>query len=389
MGGKLFALLIGLTTSFLLAEGALRIVGVDRPVFHRPDGTYGMLLIPGAEGWWVNEGKAYVTINDAGFRDVARSREKPSDTLRIAVVGDSFAEALQVPLDQTFSSVLERELASCTALARKKVEVLNFGVSGFDTAQEYLLLQQRVWTYSPDVVLLAFLTGNDVADNHPVLGARPASFYRFDGDQLVLDLNRTASPGAAGRVMLWLIQHSRVLQLVNQVRLNLKVCGRLGSCGEDLDVAQGEAGLRNQVYLEPASDDWLEAWRVTEELLRRVRDEVAAHHARLRLVTLSNSIQAHPKAEVREHFRWRIGAADLLYPDRRIAAFGRREAITVLTLAPELLRYAEQGQTYLHGFEGANLGRGHWNRDGHRVAARTIGPWMCQHLVAVGPIRGQ
>ena len=388
MGGKLYVLLLSLTISFLLAEGALRTVGVGRPVFHRPDGTYGMLLIPGAEGWWVNEGKAYVTINAAGFRDVARSHEKPSDTIRIAVLGDSFAEALQVPLDQTFSSVLERELTDCPALTGKKVEVLNFGVSGFGTAQEYLLLQQRVWIYSPDVVLLAFLTGNDVADNHPVLGARPAPFYSLDGEQLVLDLSRTASPGAASRVMLWLIRHSRVLQLVNQVRLNLKVCGRVGGCGEDLDVAQGEAGLRNQVYLEPASDDWREAWRVTEELLRRVRDEVAAHRARFLLVTLSNSIQVHPKAEVREHFRQRLGAGDLLYPDRRIAAFARRETIAVLTLAPELLRHAEQAQTHVHGFEGPNLGKGHWNRDGHRVAARTMAPWMCQHLVAVGPTRG-
>jgi hypothetical protein len=386
---RLLAVFSGLAVSLLLAESALRIAGVGRPVFHRPDRTYGQVLIPDAAGRWVNEGDAYVTINHDGFRDVAHTREKPADTMRIAVLGDSFAEALQVPIDQTFWVVLGRELAGCSALTGKKVEVLNFGVSGYSTAQEYMLLRQRVWAYSPDIVLLAFVTGNDVAENHPALGPGRAPFYRFEGDRLVLDSSQTTSLGAGGRAALWLVRHSRTLQLFNQIRLNLKGCGALRGCGEDRDIAQGEAGLRNQVYLEPTSDDWREAWRVTEELLRRVRDEVAAHHGRFFLVTLSNGIQVHPNAEVRERFRRQIGSTDLIYPDQRVVRFARRERITALTLAPELLRYAEEHRAYVHGFPGPGLGKGHWNREGHQVAGEIIASGMCRHLVEAAAVSGR
>lgn len=377
---KLLAISIGTLISLVLAECGLRLAGVGRPVFHRPDGTYGMVLIPGAEGWFVNEGRSYVHINRAGFRDVDHAQAKPPATFRIAVLGDSFTEALQVARAEGYVAVLGDLLGDCAALAGQHVEVMNFGVSGYTTAAELLLLQRRVWAYRPDAVVLAVLTGNDIADNHPALGAAASPFFTFEGDHLVLDSTRAHSLGTGGRAMLWMIRHSRVLQLANQVRINLGMCGRIGACGEDLDAAKGEAGLRNEVYLKPRSDSWREAWKVTEQLVRQVRDEVNAHHARFFLVTLSNGIQVHPELAVREAFRQELGAPDLFYPDHRLAELAQREGITALTLAPIFAARAAQDHRYLHGFAGPNLGKGHWNRDGHRLAAETIAPWMCQNL---------
>ena len=51
--------------------------------------------------------------------------------------GDSFAEALQVPMEDTFWAILEREIKECTAVAGREPEV-NFGVSGYGTAQELI-----------------------------------------------------------------------------------------------------------------------------------------------------------------------------------------------------------------------------------------------------------
>ena len=61
--------------------------------------------------------------------------DKPPNTFRIAVIGDSFAEALQVDLDHTFWSVMERKLAEGWRGNGQRVEVLNFGVSGYGTAR--------------------------------------------------------------------------------------------------------------------------------------------------------------------------------------------------------------------------------------------------------------
>jgi hypothetical protein len=382
IGKKALAVVIGTLVSLLLAECGLRIAGVGRAVFHRPDATYGMVLIPGAKGWFVNEGRAYVTINAAGFRDVDHPKAKPPGTLRIAVLGDSFVEALQVPMKDAFWSVLGDQLAGCGALGGRKVEVMSFGVSGYSTASELLLLRNRVWDWSPDVVLLSFLSGNDVSDNHPALGAAASPFFKLVNGELVLDGSRAHGLGTGGRAMLWMIRHSRVLQLVNQVRVNLKLCGKVGACGEDLDVAKGEAGLSNQLYLDPPDPTWAEAWQVTEALIVKMKDEVTARGAQFFVVGLSNSIQVHPDPAVREAFRQRIGAADLAYPERRLQALAERAQLKLLALTPIFAEKVAADHRFLHGFARTGMGRGHWNRDGHRLAAETIAPWMCQNLAA-------
>src|SRR6185369_8389915 len=81
---------------------------------------------------------------------------------RIALIGDSYIEARQMALESTIGARLEADVAAC---AQRPVDVQAFGVSGYGTAQEYLLYRERVAAYHPDVVLLAFLTCNDVGDN--------------------------------------------------------------------------------------------------------------------------------------------------------------------------------------------------------------------------------
>jgi hypothetical protein len=107
-----------------------------------------------------------------------------------------------------------------------------------------------------------------------------------------------------------------------------------------------------------------------------MRDEVQGHGARLVVVTLSNGIQVYPNQQVRQNFQQRLGVPDLLYPDKRIESFCRAENIPVIMLAPLLQAYADQHQAFLHGFPG-NIGYGHWNHLGHRVAGELIAKEMC------------
>ncbi len=115
---------------------------------------------------------------------------KPSrpGVVRIAVLGDSYVEAIQVAGgQQTFTAVAGRELADCPRLKGRHVEALNFGVDGYGTAQELVTLQRKVWAYSPDIVVLAIFLGNDVRNNSVVLEpdqCRP--FWDYDGDRMHL-----------------------------------------------------------------------------------------------------------------------------------------------------------------------------------------------------------
>ena len=80
----------------VLTEAALRILHVEYDVsLYTGDPKRGWTLRPGAQGWVVSETKQYVRINRAGFRDEERAIEKPRGSVRIAVLGNSWTEALQ------------------------------------------------------------------------------------------------------------------------------------------------------------------------------------------------------------------------------------------------------------------------------------------------------
>jgi hypothetical protein len=88
-----------LAIAIIGAEALLRAAGVSFAHFYRPDPLVGEVLIPGAEGWDRSENPTYVRINSLGMRDREHSVEKPPGVFRIAVLGDSYAEAKQVPLE--------------------------------------------------------------------------------------------------------------------------------------------------------------------------------------------------------------------------------------------------------------------------------------------------
>lgn len=371
----LFAVLV----IVLLAEIGLRVAGVSHPDFLMADEDLGFAHRPGAEGWWRREGKAYVRINRDGLRDHSHTGAKPAGTVRVAVLGDSYAEALQVPQEDAFWAVLEREMERCPAFRGRNVEAINFGVSNYGTAQELLMLRKRAWAYSPDIVVLAFFTGNDIRNNSLALAddTRIRPFFVLEGDTLVLDTSFRADPWFQAqhtpirRFLNAAIARSRVLQVANAARQSA-VALRAIPANEGF-----EPGLDDQVFREPVDTAWTAAWKITERLLGAMAEEVRRRGARFLVVTLSNGIQVHPDPAVRAEFARRLSVADLFYPDRRIAAVGAREGFAVLSLAPALQRHAERNQSFVHGFDGS--GTGHWNREGHAVAGRLIAGELCRN----------
>ncbi len=89
--------------------------------------------------------------NSLGFRDREHSVLKQPDVYRILVIGDSVSMGLYVKdSEDVFPIVVERELR----LRGRDVEVINFGVSGYNTQQEVAMLIEKGLAYSPDLVLL-------------------------------------------------------------------------------------------------------------------------------------------------------------------------------------------------------------------------------------------
>lgn len=381
-------------TLFTLAalELGLRLAGYAHPNFYRPEPDRGWGLVPGASGRWRQEGDAQVRINEDGRRDQEHPAAKPPRELRVALLGDSMVEALQVPVDHTAWELAERRLEGCERLGGRRVEILNFGVSGYGTAQELLTLRHRVWKYRPDLVLLAFYAGNDVRNNHRPLEQDPLRPYlvlRGDPPRLLLDDSFRQSRGyrlrrsLPGRAVYGLVDASRLLQLAKQAK---SAADGLVGAWKARRTTRGQAalqelGLDNAVYAAPADREWRAAWRVTEALVRALDREARAGGARFAVVTLSTPIQVHPDPAARRRFAARLGVADLGYPERRLGAFARTDGIPALLLAPELGRHAARTGTYLHGFPNTRPGEGHWNEEGHRVAGNLLADWLCREVL--------
>ena len=395
---RLLLILFGVVFGLALVEIGLRLIGFSYPEFYVSDAQRGYSLRPNMEGWYRKEGEAYVHINSDGLRDREHSKIKPANTFRIAVLGDSFVEALQVPFEESFCHIVEQQLRNCPAMAAHDVEVINFGVSGYGTAQELITLRNQVWQYSPDLVLLAVTTNNDISDNSQALKkTNQIPYFVWRDERLVEDdsflqtssfQSRNNFLGRAGR---WFRDHLRLVQAIQQaafavrVRREQRAAAKSAQVEKPPNTPQGsltptdELGVDNLVYREPSDPVWINAWTVTEQLIKTMRNEIESKGAIFAVVALSNPPQVLPTPESREAFLQRVAATDIFYPDNRIAQFCGREGIAVATLAPAMQQYAQQNNLMLHGF-GKDIGNGHWNVAGHHIAGQLAADEICKLL---------
>src|SRR3989304_9665851 len=166
----LFLASFGVALALGALEVAVRVLHLVPARFWKPDALLGTVHVPGQTGWWTqeeNEFRVPVHINSQGLRDVEHSVAKAPGVFRLLLLGDSYIEALQVPLDQTIGRQLEQRLNSSGGAQR--YEVISMGVSGYGTASQYLYYRERGRNYRPDLVLLALYPGNDVRNNSPTL----------------------------------------------------------------------------------------------------------------------------------------------------------------------------------------------------------------------------
>lgn len=95
-----------------------------------------------------------------GFRENKFSYDKPSGVFRIAFWGDSFTFGEGVKFEDTCPEKVVRPLNQKHDTRGRLFESYNFGVGGYNTAQELFLLKKIVLETHPDIVILCY-TLND------------------------------------------------------------------------------------------------------------------------------------------------------------------------------------------------------------------------------------
>jgi len=212
-----------LIAGVLLLEFLFNLAGVGNEEYLDIEPKSGWTLMPERTIVFRKEGYSKTTSNSFGFRGAAYSKIKPPGVYRIAALGDSFTEGLQVDEENTFCNVLERELNKNAAPGRK-FEVLNFGVSHYNLAQEYIRMKELAMDFHPDLVIME-ARPNSIMMLGPtresgLFNARPSSTLLPDGS-LFIDRSLQqkwlgSKDGRRVKSSSWLRRNSRIWGIIGK-----------------------------------------------------------------------------------------------------------------------------------------------------------------------------
>jgi GDSL-like Lipase/Acylhydrolase family len=147
---------------------------------YRYDADLGWAPVPNARAAFTGSRTVEVRNNSIGLRDLEHDR---GGSPRILFIGDSFTWGFDVETKDRFTEILRTRMP--------QADIVNAGVPGYGTDQEYLLLE-KIWdAVRPDVVVLMYCSDNDRFDNtqnirydgyfKPYLAQSPAGRWAFRG----------------------------------------------------------------------------------------------------------------------------------------------------------------------------------------------------------------
>jgi hypothetical protein len=351
---------LSLLVTFALLEAALRL-------FPRllPAGTYtlGQAFDPEV-GSALHTGRVLYnkvrwverSANALGFLDVEHAERPAAGMARAGLFGDSYVEAAQVPLDQTFF----RRLAARAAPAG--VEVLAFGISGWGTLHSYLAWQALGERLGLGQVVYFFVE-NDPGDNaFSIQSAQPRGYMRRPFAE-----RSDEPPGFRVRWLEGLEQSGparSVRSVYERSLLGRVIWSRLGllrghglapAGGRDAVEMTGVAGaVLNQNDLPSSWPDAYaeEARLLAERILARWRDEASRRGQRL-LVAYVPRGAAQLSGELPPEATWRPW----------LLASCERLGLPVVDLFEPLAAAQRAGRTVYDD---------HWAPDGHEVVAEAL-----------------
>lgn len=380
-GREGWKILLGILVASALVGGAGEAMGqlwarshpAYQVLFLAPHRWTGWTQVPHLRFVWTGsaeiapEFSVRVAANAHGFRDRERSLAKSAGVERVALLGDSMVEALQVPFERTAGQLLERELDAASGSAgasRPRWEVLNFGISNYGLGQYLLAWEHFARHFSPQLVfaylaefqMLRTDAGLEASgfdhERYGRLWVRPT--FRLEGERLIREPARDYARFVAVREEIDRREFGGKSIRTRPVgwilpRVPAFLAGRLALLG----------GRRDR--LPQADEETVRlSLRVLEELATRVRSAGA------RLVVV-------------DAIRYHEGTATL---SERVRTLCAEEAIGYLDLSLDLLAANEKGIAT------------HWRRDlhfneaGNRIFADAMARWIRTETTASAPTRG-
>jgi lysophospholipase L1-like esterase len=384
---RVLAVCLGLLLPLVALEIMLRLFGPFLPGNYdtgqdvRRHPTLGHYHTPGFRGWVKTpQFTVPMAINPMGFRDPRQSYAKPPGTFRILALGDSYVEAQQVPLEQSVTALLERQLSGSLG---RPVEVINGGVFGYGTTQEYLLLDQEGVKYQPDLVVLFFCHCNDLPNNNYRLELIDGDRNRalkpyFDLDDDATELRLLTPPPPSARTSLRSRMRDYSL-LYNVIETGVVYKLELQNPRESFNAVDGLVEPTRGKYDAKPSGEWERAWRITDLVLEKVRDRAAEIGAPLVVVGI-------PEWRMLERAYWQRDANKRLVesgrggpdaPVKQLGAIADRLGVPHLDLLPAFQPKVDADSLFTYYLEADY----HWTAAGHIVATDAVAAFLAERAM--------
>lgn len=383
IAARIGLLSFGFVLGFLLLEVLVRVLYPQSAVFRQRNEFFGQSHVPNLRGWSIGrEFKVWTEINSKGLRDVEHDYKKPPGVFRILILGDSFAEALQVPLEDSFPRQIEA-LLNQKAERNIRFEVINTGVSGFGTDNELLFFRHEGYKYEPDLVLLAFMT-NDVRNNDYRLegsgawGMGKPYFVLHEGELELRNFPHRPSQSWLHPVASFIYRRSQIFRLgwdaIPRVRATVR--SENTQTLDEFQDSEGHIPPDYRLFDTEYPPELDEAWSLTKALIAQLGREVEATGARLVVVSCpmreqvsqewgQETLDAYPAMMNRQ---W-----DLDNPDRILVEFLEENGLPYVTLLPRFrAHYQQSGPDLYFHYDG------HWTTEGHRLAGQVISEYLVE-----------
>lgn len=377
----------GLLAGAGLVEVLIRIFFPQSAVLHRLDPVYGYRGIPNKSGRYISaygEYRVLLRMNSLGFRDVEHPMEKPPGVYRILFLGDSFTEAKEVELEQTYWRRLQAALPEMPD--GRRVEAVNMAISGYGTGQQFLVLQNIGLAWKPDLVVLAMTDFTDVWNNSRYLDCLsdgrdpeyPMKPY-FDPTSGTLQIHPfTVHDMDQGPLGFFRRNFQTYMYLRNLTVANpglMRLAWKLGFVRTP--PAPAEVSPRHPVYLDlyrpdlEADTHWVDAWSLTRRLILeidRACREAGSEFLLMRIPYVPQIYESRREDLARRYPDIRSLSMDWDRPGKVLTPFIAEHGIPHLDLFPPFQQAAtvrpEESLYFYHDH--------HLSPEGHRVVAESL-----------------
>jgi hypothetical protein len=350
----------------------------EQALYSTRDTLLGWRNRPGAElKYDRREFQTSIRINALGFRDIERSRIKPSGRARVIVLGDSFIEAYAVELHESFTRRVEviAETGGCA------LDVVNAGVHAYSIDQEYLWFDSVGTELEPDVVVMAVYYNdiiNTVRANYwgspkPVLEVR-------EGRLVPINTPLSPPPDADPSTIAQAIARARTPRPASGSALKFFVVERLLTGAPRFYGRLAELGLVDPIAPDDVVDEMRvyktrgllaeveRAWEKTRQILSAFADRVRETGAKPLIAYIPARFEVVDADW--DLTRLRYGMNDAVW-DRSLVA--RNIGAMAARLDVPFLDFTKALRASTGLLEGSPYFKydGHWNAHGNDVAARS------------------